>query len=282
VLVGAAVCPHPPLLVPQATGGAGGAVPVAGPHDQASRAVDAQLSELRSACHAAVADLTAAGPELIVVAGGADRTETFDGSAAGSLRDFGVPFVTGCGPPVLPLSLTIGAWLIRGLPAVKPGADPPWRLRFQAVGRSLPAAECLRIGAALARQAPRVALLAMGDGPARPATGAPGAPDPQAAGYAATVAAALAGADPGMLAGIDPALDGELLVAGRSAWQVLAGAALGHRFTGRLRYASAPLDVSYLVACWTPVSDVARDRPVAECRGRGRPGRRGAVSPDGV
>jgi hypothetical protein len=40
------------------------------------------------------------------------------------------------------------------------------------------------------------------------------------------------------------------MVAGRAAWQVLAGAAAGRRLHGRLLYAAAPLDVSYLVASW--------------------------------
>jgi hypothetical protein len=270
VLVGAVVCPHPPLLVPEAAGAGPAAAARAAPAaqgDPAGQAVYAQLGELRSACCAAVADLAATRPDLIIVVGGAGRTEAFDGAAAGSLRAFGVPFVTGCGDPVLPLSLTIGAWLIRGLdksesgvtgPSAGPSlAGAPWRLRFQAVGASLPPGECLRTGAELAGQATRVALLVMGDGPARPATGVPGAPDPQAEAYTATVGAALASADTGALARIDPALDGELLVAGRAAWQVLAGAAGGRRFTASLRYAAAPLAVSYLIAVWSAAGDHA-------------------------
>ena len=90
----------------------------------------------------------------------------------------------------------------------------------------------------------------MGDGSARKATGVPGAPDPAADQYDAEVAAALAAADPGRLARLDTALDDVLSVAGRAAWQVLAGAAAGGALRGTLRCAAAPFGVSYLVASW--------------------------------
>jgi hypothetical protein len=105
--------------------------------------------------------------------------------------------------------------------------------------------------AGLAARAARVALLVMGDGSARRAAGVPGAADPAAEGYDADAAAAFADADPGRLARLDRSLDGELMVAGRAAWQVLAGAADGSQMRGRLRFAAAPLGVGYLVASWT-------------------------------
>jgi hypothetical protein len=121
---------------------------------------------------------------------------------------------------------------------------------LRAVDQAAPAAECLRLGAELAQRTGRVAMLAMGDGSARKAVGVPGAPDPEAEGYDAEVAAALAVADPARLARLAPALDEELMVAGRAAWQVLAGAASGRRLQGHLRRAVAPFDVGYLVASW--------------------------------
>ncbi len=75
-------------------------------------------------------------------------------------------------------------------------------------------------------------------------------PIPAADRYDAEVAAALAPPIPAALAGLDPALDDELLVAGRAAWQVLAGAADGTALRGQLRCAVAPYDVTYLVASW--------------------------------
>ena len=241
MLVAAAVCPHPPLLVPEVMGAAsqlGG------------------MGEVLAACDAAVAGLAAAEPELIVVVGGAAASAVYDGSAAGSLHDYGVRYAVGTGEPVLPLSLTVGSWLLRRAGLVPPAgpaagpARPGGRLRLRAVARATPAADCLRLGAAIARQAPRVAMLAMGDGPARKAVGVPGAADPAADSYDAEVAAALAGADPARLARLAASLDDELMVAGRAAWQVLAGAAAGERLRGRLRCATARYEVSYLVASW--------------------------------
>jgi hypothetical protein len=274
VLVAAAVCPHPPLLVPAAMGAAG----------DSSHGDDSRISELRAACAAAVAGLAAARPGLMVIVGGADQTAAYEGSAAGSLRDFGIPFSTGSGEPVLPLSLTVGAWLVRRFAAMgaddtgpRPRRPPlplplplsalpssPWRMRLQAVAADMPAAACLRLGAELAGLAPRVALLAMGDASARKAAGVHGTADPAAERYDAEVSAAFAAADPGALARLDAALDSELKVAGRAAWQVLAGAATGAaagvgaeaagaaggRLRGQVRFAAAPLDVTYLVASW--------------------------------
>jgi len=90
----------------------------------------------------------------------------------------------------------------------------------------------------------------MGDGPGRRARGVPGAADPGADRYDDQVTAALAAADPGALAALEPGYDEELFVAGRAAWQVLAGAAARGAFTADLHYAAAPLEVSYYVATW--------------------------------
>ena len=229
MLIAAAVCPHPPLLVPEVTGAS----------DPAAR----ELDRLRAACRDAVAVLIGATPDLLVVAGGAGQTTEYPPGPGGSLRDFGVPFTAGA-DPVLPLSLTIGKWLLAGV--VPPRPPVAW----QAIASGTPAADCLSLGEKLAALAPRVALLAMGDGPGRRARGVPGATDPGADGYDRQVTAALAAADPGALAALDPGRDQELFVAGRAAWQVLAGAASAGAFTADLRYAAAPFEVSYYVATW--------------------------------
>jgi hypothetical protein len=163
--------------------------------------------------------------------------------------------MVGEGEPVLPLSLTIGRWLL-GRAGIGAGADEPGQrpqlpqLLLQAVDQRASADDCLKLGAAIAERAPRVALLAMGDASARRARDIEGAPDPRAQEYDDEVAEALAAADARWLGRLDPALDGELMVAGRAAWQVLAGAAAGARMCGRLRCMASPYGVTYLVASW--------------------------------
>ena len=293
MLVGAAVCPHPPLLVPSAMGDAGwpetlvpaevvrsGAIAVpgatgSGPSSTGAAApqvtaaspaeqVDEQIRLLRGACFDAVRALADAAPDVVFVAGPGTVTRTYPGSAAGSLRAYGVAFDVGSGPPVLPLSLTIGGWLAaRCLPD---GCPRP--AEFLEIAGATPPGECLALGASLAARAARVALLVLGDGSARRALGVPGAADPAAAEFDTRLAGALGAADARALAAIDPAAADEVSAAGRVAWQVLAGAALhgtGLHDTGlhdtaqagpapvrgRLRYAGAPLDVGYAVASWS-------------------------------
>ena len=129
----------------------------------------------------------------------------------------------------------------------RPGGPPA---AWWGIASGAATADCLNLGEKLAALAPRVALLAMGDGPGRRARGVPGATDPAADRYDDQVTAALAAADPGALAALDPRRDEELFVAGRAAWQVLAGAASRGAFTADLRYAAAPFEVSYYVATW--------------------------------
>jgi hypothetical protein len=121
MLTAAAVCPHPPLLIPAAIGAAAGDPSPA-------------LSAVRDACDVAVHALPAAGPDLIAVVGGGPADREYDATAAGSLGEFGVPVTVGEGEPVLPLSLTIGRWLLDragiGAGADQPGHGP--RLLLQA------------------------------------------------------------------------------------------------------------------------------------------------------
>lgn len=229
MLIAAAVCPHPPLLVPEVTGADGPGAD--------------ELRRLRAACREAVAFLLGAAPDLLVLVGGAAQTAEYPPAAGGSLRDFAVPFILGPGPD-LPLSLTIGKWLLAGAVPDQPPAA------WWGIASGAATADCLNLGEKLAALAPRVVLLALGDGPGRRARGVPGATDPEADRYDGQVTAALAAADPGALAALDPRRDEELFVAGRAAWQVLAGAAAGGAFTANLRYAAAPFEVSYYVASW--------------------------------
>jgi hypothetical protein len=228
VLVAAAVCPHPPVLVPEVARGAAG-----------------ELASVRDSAVRAVRRLARADHDVLAVVGGAGRNGRYPLDAAGTLAPYGVPVRTGGpGQPVLPLSLTIGAWLLDRA-GVRPGL-------LQAVAVDEPPTGCLELGAGLAGGAERVALLAMGDGTCRLTEKAPGYVDPRAGPYDDAVAAALACADLAALAGLDPKLSAELGSAGRAVWQVLAGAATGRSWRAELSARSAPYGVSYLVAVWEP------------------------------
>ncbi|MEV0152347.1 class III extradiol dioxygenase subunit B-like domain-containing protein [Micromonospora sp. NPDC050686] len=235
-LVAAAVCPHPPLLVPEL---AGAAAP--------------ELDELRTAAGAAVSTLLDAEPDHLLLVGAGPQTRTFRPADYGTLDAYGlnraVPLwrVNCAGGPYLPLSLTIGAWL-----AGRSGTELP-RLA-QAVAADASPDECAELGAALvAESTGRVALLVLGDGSACRGVQAPGYDDPRAEAYDEGVARALAGADVAALLGLDPALSAALKVAGRAPWQVLAGAvrAAGGDWRGALSYHRAPYGVAYFVANWT-------------------------------
>jgi hypothetical protein len=238
MLIAAAVCPHPPLLIPEAAG-------TPGPDGT-------ELPQLRAACQQALSALRAERPDLIAVVGAdprARRTAEYPPQAPGRLDHFGVPFTTGQaepGTPFLPLSLTVGKWLLSRAASGHPAPPAVW----WGIAPDSPPAECRRLGEKLAALAPRVALLAMGDGPARRAGAVPDAADPEADRYDDQVAGALAAADSAALATLDPGLDGPLVIAGRAAWQVLAGAAGQHAFAAELRYRGAPFEVSYFVATW--------------------------------
>ncbi|MFF0449304.1 class III extradiol dioxygenase subunit B-like domain-containing protein [Streptomyces sp. NPDC004609] len=234
MLVAAAVCPCPPLLVPEV---AAGAAP--------------ELDAARTACSDALAVLAAARPDLLVVVGPAGQKErgAHPAGATGSFRGFGVDLEVRLGAGgrterQLPPSLAVGAWLLDrgrwGSPAEGLG-----------IAESLAPALCRETGREIAGRADRVALLAMGDGSACRTFKAPGYLDERAAGFDALAARALGNADIGTLAGLDVSPADELKAAGRAPWQVLAGAAEGAGLTGRLLYEGAPYGVGYFVAAWS-------------------------------
>lgn len=236
MLVAAAVCPHPPALVPEATGAAG-----------ASENDAAELRQLRTTCDDAVGTLLATRPDLLAVVGSGPASATYPATAAGGLHEYGVQFTIGTGSPVLPLSLTIGKWLLArnaSVPAVE----------LHAIAAHAASDDCRALGARIVSGKPRVAMLLMGDGPGRRARQAPGAVDAEADSFDAEVTAALAHADTQRLAMLDPEVATALFAAGRPAWQALAGAAAqgGNELDARLTYSAAPFEVSYYVATWTP------------------------------
>ncbi|TDC68121.1 hypothetical protein E1200_12695 [Actinomadura sp. GC306] len=233
MLVAAAVCPHPPLLVPAV---AGEAAP--------------ELAGLRAACGEAVRRLAGADvpADALIVVGGAPETRTYGPDAYASLRPYGLSWTIPDPPKddaeALPLSLGIGRWLL-GRQGVEGVA------RYEAIAFDAPPEECLALGRRLAESSERVALLVMGDGTACRSEKAPGYLDERAAPYDGAVARALAAGDAAALAALDPELSRELQVAGRAAWQVLAGAAGGDAFSAGLLADDAPYGVGYFVAAWS-------------------------------
>jgi hypothetical protein len=247
VIVAAAICPCPPLLIREVTGQA------------------EVLPELRAACAAAVRFLCGAAPDVIVVAGPDEQTASRDPGdrldlaayAPGSRRTAPSPRGGSGAPVTLPLSLGVGARLLDEAGYLGPRA-------LHGIAALAAPDDCLRLGRQVALSAPRVALLAMGDGSARRSASAPGYLDERAAPFDAGVERAVREADLTALAALDPDLAADLMAVGRPAWQVLA-AALGARDgagaadglpPGPLRaevlYSDAPFGVGYLVATLAP------------------------------
>jgi hypothetical protein len=227
-LVAAAVCPHPPLIVPEIAVGAA-----------------AETADLRAACDAAVAALLSSAAESLVIVGADDTTREYQRPFRGSLARWGAPAADVPGEDRLPLSLLIGAWLLGRGPSYAGAA------RMVGVDPDEPPAACAELGERLGSDRPW-ALLAMGDGSACRGLKSPGYDDPRAEPYDRDVARALAGADVDALLALDPALSAQLKAAGRAPWQVLAGAAraAGGPWRGELTYDAAPYGVAYLVATW--------------------------------
>jgi hypothetical protein len=237
MLVAAAVCPCPPLLVPEVAAGAA-----------------TELDVARAACMDALGVLAAARPDRLVVVGPAEQggRGPHPEGTRGSFRGFGVDLDVRLGADRgvqserdLPPSLAVAAWLLQ-----RTGwSDAP--IEGLGVGEPLAAERCIEIGRDIVAQAERVALLVMGDASACRTLKAPGYLDERAAPFDAEVARALGAADVAALEALDAELAYELKASGRAPWQVLAGAAEGADLGGALLYEDAPFGVGYVVATWS-------------------------------
>ncbi|WP_371576425.1 class III extradiol dioxygenase subunit B-like domain-containing protein [Streptomyces sp. NBC_01314] len=238
MLVAAAVCPCPPLLVPEV---AAGAAP--------------EMSTARDACAEVLGVLAAARPDRLVVVGPAERDGRHPQGSRGSFRGFGVDLDVRLGrggttdpapsQATLPASLAVAARLLDRVG----WADTP--VEGLGVGGSRSVERCVQAGRDIAGSAERVALLVMGDGSACRTLKAPGYLDDRAVGFDAEIARALAAVDIAALQALDAGLARELQASGRAPWQVLAGAAESATLGGSLLYDDAPYGVGYLVAVWS-------------------------------
>ncbi len=220
VLAAAALVPATPLLVPAVAVGS------------------APLDALREAVGCSVRRLLAAGPDVVVIVGAAERRGPRSGGW--DWRRWGVPL--GSGRPPLPRPLAIGDWLLD---------DVGWHGAREHVG--VAADEVPAQAAALGRSlvsSGSVALLVVGDGSARRDDKAPGHFDPRAEAFDRRVTNAVGAADVAALLSLESELAGVLMVEGRAPWQVLAGAASAGAWQAEVSYAGAPYGVQYLVASW--------------------------------
>ena len=226
MIAGAALCPSPPLLCAELTGG---------------RAV---LPELRAACAAAVGRLLAEDPQVVVVVGPAAATGAWDAASRLDLSAFAPPAAsTGAGSP--PLALGLGAMLLDQAGYLGPR-------QLQAIGQDEPSSACAKLGANLAGSGARMALLVMGDGSARRGPRAPGYLDSRAAAFDAAVERAVRSGEVGALQRLDQTLARDLMVTGRPAWQVLSGAMGPLTAAAEVPYCDDPFGVAYLVAYLSP------------------------------
>ncbi|MBC7593175.1 MAG: hypothetical protein H7288_04435 [Kineosporiaceae bacterium] len=217
MIIAAAVCPHPPMLVPEV---AQGAAP--------------DLDELRRACDAAVQELLAQDPQHIAVVGGGPPDRFWDHHAGGTLKSYGVDLHAGGDGNELDLGLTIGAWLLD---------RNSWTgSRAYATGEVDPKG--------------RTALLVMADGTAKRNTEAPGYFDERAEGFDRLISDALAAGDTPTLANLDEELAAELWSGGARPLRLLgrttaAEISKGASIAAQLRYNEAPFGVGYWVANWS-------------------------------
>jgi hypothetical protein len=109
--------------------------------------------------------------------------------------------------------------------------------------------EASALGAQLASDGTRVALILVADGAACHGPKAPRAQDARAQPYDDSVCAALASGQPGRLALIDAGLGGELGASGPQVWPVLVAAA-GGEMVGDVLWSGAPYGVGWAVASW--------------------------------
>lgn len=227
MITGAAFVPQAPLLIP--------AIAQQGAPD---------LTQVRSACRAAVTRIAVPGSRFVVIGSG-PAGAVHEPSARGSLAGYGVPLELALGsdepgPVGLPLSLTIGAWLLRD--ALGPNCG--------AVGYTV-GPDRRSDPATWTDEEADWALLVMGDGSARRCACGPRSFDERAAAFDATIVAALRSGDGARLRLADPRLDQQLLAAGAVAWDEAASLLAGRAYDAELLYDDAPFGVGYFVAAWT-------------------------------
>lgn len=215
-------CPHPPLLLPGATGG-----------------VVPEVETLRAACHEAIAAMMSVQPDVIVVVGGTPETKVH--SVLALPLDQFAPRGRVVQPEPLPLSLAVGLSMV-----------PDALVELHGMDSAAPVEECREYGRSLADRPERIGLLVMADGSARRGPKAPGYVDERAEPVDVLIDKGLRDGDTEPLLKLDASLADDLLIAGRAAWQVLAGAYEPACAKACCHYSAAPFGVWYPVYSWIP------------------------------
>jgi len=254
MIIAAALCPSPPVLVRELTG------------------ADPVVADLRDACANAVHALLAARPDVIVVVGPGPETTAWPAGSRLNIAAYGgspaqpADVRAQAAPPASTLARPAGH---AGRPAparpapARPGPVPlavglggylldqagyAGPRRLHSVSEDDQPADCLRLGKEIGDTAERTGLLVMADGSARRGPRAPGHFDERAEAFDAEVERAVRAGDLQALEGVDPILARELMATGRPAWQVLAGATHGSALLADVMYAGDPLGVMYVVS----------------------------------
>lgn len=179
---------------------------------------------LRARCRATLGELAALGPDRLVLLSGAPRVRPAVDSRA-------------------PLGLRVARELLAGTALPVPQEELVVPFDAQAGEVAVAARRLRELGRG------RGGVVVLGDGSARRSESAPGYLDERAVAADTRIAAALSAGQRGPLADLDATLAAELMIAGRAAWQVLAGATV--RAPDRATaHAEDPFGVVYHVALW--------------------------------
>ncbi|MBC9818386.1 hypothetical protein IU443_10355 [Nocardia farcinica] len=244
----AALVPSPPVLVPELCGGQPG---LSG--DERAE----HLARLRTATLAAVGELsgvrdwTVIGVDEADLKAGSDTAGTFRGFGADVRAGLSARALAGEPDPRLPLPLLIAGWL-RGIAAPAASADA------LLVAADTPPPRCRELGAQLradldAAPGPR-GVLVVADGACTLSTSAPGYWHEDAPALQQRLDDALDAGDRAGLADLDAARCARVGLAGRAAYQVLAGLFAPDAADPAVRtyYRDAPFGVGYHVSVWRP------------------------------
>ncbi|UNB54184.1 hypothetical protein [Mycolicibacterium sp. YH-1] len=189
----------------------------------------------------------------MAIVGGDDLTRSFDPAAAyPSLFASGIRWRAGWGqaaeePQPLPLSLSLGERLLMSTRAGDTGMIVA-NVAFESIDFDASPEDCAALGRDLAGRAERVAMIVMGEGSTCMTASDRARRTTEADVYDKAVMRALEHGDYDALGRVG---GNSVTTTGQAPWRVLAGAAAGHRFEGRLHAGARRRDRGYFVASWT-------------------------------